>query len=201
MNKVNETIERRYFNVLAELRASEADSESRTVIGSAAVLNVETDLGYFKEMIDPAAFDEVLADKDHDVVALFNHDNNLVLARRSSGTLELWKEDNKLMYKFEAPNTTAGNDLLESLRRKDIRNSSFQFEVSEQKWTFDENDERNDLRTIMKVGRLWDVSPVTFPAYQDTDVAKRSRPEKQPAFNEAVANARQRELELLSKLK
>lgn len=199
MKKINDTAERRYLTIPTEIRA--AENESRTVVGSAAVFNVQTDLRWFKEMIDPGAFDEVLADESHDVVALFNHDDNMVLARRSSGTLKLWKEENKLMYQFDAPNTTAGNDLLESLKRGDIRSSSFQFEVSEQKWQFDDKDDRNDVRTIMKVSKLWDVSPVTFPAYEDTDVAKRSKPAKneKPVFDESQINARVRELELKNK--
>jgi hypothetical protein len=200
MKHNNETVERRYLTIPTELRA--ADAEGRTVVGSAAVFNAQTDMRWYKEQIDPSAFDDVLADDNSDVVALFNHDTNLVLARRSSGTLKIWKEENKLMYQFEAPNTTAGNDLLESLKRGDIRSSSFAFEVSEQKWVFDEADDRNDLRTILKVSKLWDVSPVTFPAYEDTEVAKRSRPAKseKPVFAESEVNARMRMLELENKL-
>jgi len=200
MKHNSEAGERRFLELPSELRAAENDS--RTVIGSAAVFGVQTDLRWFKEMIDPGAFDDVLADANHDVVALFNHDDNMVLARRSAGTLKIWKEENKLMYQFEAPNTTAGNDLLESLSRGDIRSSSFQFEVSEQKWQYDEKDDRNDLRTILKVSRLWDVSPVTFPAYEDTDVAKRSKPVKneKPVWDETEVNARMRMLELENKL-
>lgn len=202
MKKINNDTETRAFNLITEIRAAENATESRLVIGSAAVFNVTADLRWFKETIDPAAFDEVLADPDHEVVALFNHDNNLVLGRRSSGTLKLYKEGNSLKYEFEAPNTTAGNDLLESLKRGDVKHSSFQFEVAEQKWTYDDQNDSNDLRTILKVSRLWDVSPVTFPAYPETDVAKRSRPEKneRPAFDEAALNTRMRILELENKL-
>jgi len=74
MKKINDTAERRYLTIPTEIRA--AENESRTVVGSAAVFNVQTDLRWFKEMIDPGAFDEVLADESHDVVALFNHDDN-----------------------------------------------------------------------------------------------------------------------------
>ena len=199
MKIIEETIERRFLEVVTEIRAA-AESESRTIIGSAAVFGSITDMRWYKEQIDPAAFDEILADPNHDVVALVNHDSNLVVARRSAGTLKLYKEGNKLMYEFDAPNTTAGNDLLENVRNGNIRGSSFQFEVSEQKWTFDDKDDRNDLRTIMKVSRLWDVGPVTFPAYNDTSVAKRSRPERQKPFNEIALKTRERELEIKSKL-
>jgi HK97 family phage prohead protease len=201
MKKINDNAEMRVFNLVTEFRAADTEGESRTVIGSAAVFNVTADLRWYKEMIAPEAFDEVLADPNHEVVALFNHDNNLVLGRRSSGTLKVYKEGNSLKYEFEAPNTTAGNDLLVMLKRGDIKHSSFQFEVSEQKWTYDDTNENNDLRTILKVKKLWDVSPVTFPAYQETDVAKRSRPERneKPVFDQSALNARIRTLEIESK--
>lgn len=201
MKKINDNAEMRVFNLTTEIRAAEPESESRTVVGSAAVFNIQADLRWFKEQIAPEAFDDILADPNHEVVALVNHDQNLVLGRRSSGTLKIYKEGNSLKYEFEAPNTTAGNDLLESLKRGDIKHSSFQFEVAEQKWTYDETNSDNDLRTILKVKKLWDVSPVTFPAYQETDVAKRSRPERneKPVFDESALNARIRSLEIESK--
>jgi len=199
MTQISEAVERRVFNLVTELRAASAEAESRTIIGSAAVFNVQTDMRWYKEMIDPGAFDDILNDESHEVVALVNHDDDAVLARRSEKTLKIWKESDKLMYQFDAPNTTVGNDLLENVRLRNIKHSSFQFEVSEQKWTYDENNPNNDLRTILKVSKLWDVSPVTFPAYPDTDVAKRSRPEKndKPVFDEATAAYRDRELELM----
>jgi len=200
MKTDNETIERRFLNVVTEIRAAEAEGESRTIVGSAVVFDSITEMRWFKEKIDPAAFDEILADPNHEVVALVNHDDNLVVARRSAGTLKLYKEGNKLMYAFDAPETTAGNDLLINLRNGNIKGSSFQFEVSEQKWTFDENNDKNDLRTILKVSRLWDVGPVTFPAYADTSVALRSKPERPKPYNEVEEKARERELNLKSKL-
>lgn len=196
MNKTETTIEKRFLTFNVETRAADGN-ESRTIVGTAAVFNSITDMRYFKEQIDPAAFDDILADENHDVVALVNHDDNMVVARRSAGTLKLWKEDNKLKYSFEAPNTTAGNDLLENIRLGNIRGSSFQFEVSEASWKWDPDNDSNDTRTILKVSRLWDVGPVTFPAYEDTDVTKRSKPERPKNYNEAEANARERELNLM----
>jgi HK97 family phage prohead protease len=200
MKKIEETVERRFLVVNTEIRAAEAKGESRTIIGSAVVFDSITDMRWFKEKIDSAAFDEILADPNHDVVALVNHDTNLVVARRSAGTLKLYKEGNKLMYEFDAPKTTAGNDLLENVRSGNIKGSSFQFEVAEQKWTFDDKDDRNDLRTVLKVSRLWDVGPVVFPAYVDTSVAQRSRPERPKPFDETALRSRERDLEMKSKL-
>lgn len=148
-----------------ELRA---DVESRTIRGYAAVFNSDSEnLGGFIERIDPRAFDDVLED---DVRALINHDDNMILARTSSGTLSLSIDERGLSYEFEVPNTTYGNDLLVSVQRGDISQSSFGFAVAEDEW------ERGDVRrrTIKKVARLYDVSPVTYPAYPDTSVAMRS---------------------------
>lgn len=163
--------ERRTFQGAVQIRAAQENegeaSESRMVEGYAAVFNEETDMYWWKERIAPGAFSEVLSD---DVRALFNHDSNYILAR-SSNTLELWEDEKGLGYRFEAPNTTAGNDLLENLRNGNITQSSFGFTIDAYEWEEREDDE---LITITKIGRLYDVSPVTFPAYETTEVTARS---------------------------
>lgn len=166
-------IETRVFHS-QELRAK---PDSRTIEGYAAVFNSESeDLGWYVEEIAPGAFDDVMED---DVRALFNHDPNLILARTTSGTLKLGIDEKGLTYSFDAPETTTGNDLLESVRRGDVSQSSFGFIVGEQRW--DELEMMKDgkrwfktKRTILKIDRLFDVSPVTYPAYPDTTVAKRA---------------------------
>lgn len=159
--------ERRSFP-LTEIRIHEDDS-GKSVEGHAAVYEkLSEDLGGFREKIDRGAFDGVLTD---DVRALFNHDANMVLGRTKSGTLSLETDQDGLVYRFSAPDTTAGKDLLVMLERGDVDQSSFGFRVSEDKW--EERDDGQVIRTIKKVERLFDVSPVTFPAYPDTDVAKR----------------------------
>jgi len=107
-----------------------------------------------------------------DVVALLNHDQNFVLARNNK-TLKLEVDHIGLRYEFEAPNTTAGNDLIENLRLGNISKSSFAFTVEQDDWEFKSNEP--DKRTITRVKRLFDVSPVTYPAYPDTTVGQRSR--------------------------
>lgn len=159
-------MERRYGNI--ELRKKDDGSESRTIRGYAAVYNKDSqNFGPFIERIAPGAFDDVLND---DVVALFNHDPNLPLARSGAG-LTLGSDDTGLYYEFDAPNTTIGSDLLENVRSGVIKQSSFAFTVKEQKRTV--RNGQPDLRTIIKVERLYDVSPVTYPAYPDTTVASR----------------------------
>jgi HK97 family phage prohead protease len=160
--------ERRFLNV--ELRAA-SDKESRTVEGYAAVFNSDSEnLGGFIERIAPGAFNDVL---NNDTVALFNHDPNLILARNGV-SMTMSVDERGLKYQFEAPNTTAGNDLLENLRLGNVRTSSFAFSVEKESWQYSEERGKPHLRTIEKVERLYDVSPVTYPAYPSTTVASRS---------------------------
>ncbi len=172
--------------VMIEVRKDDEGNEKKTITGYAAVFNqLSRTIGWFKERIDPAAFEGRLED---DVVALYNHDFNMVLARTISETLKLEVDNTGLRYEFEAPNTTVGNDLVEMVRRKDIQHSSFSFSVLDEKW--EEDEEGTEIRTILKVKRLYDVSPVTFPAYLQTnvDVAKRSYQEwkesKKPDYDQ-----------------
>lgn len=169
-------IEKRVFTM--ELRAEEANTEGRSVAGYAAVFNSPSEDMGFVEYIERGAFKEAI--KTSDVRALFNHDHNYVLARTASGTLKLEEDEKGLRYEFDVPNTSFGNDFLISLRRGDISQSSFAFTVSEQTWEEKQiGDDVQYIRRIKKVDRLMDVSPVTYPAYPDTEVALRSKPAKE----------------------
>ena len=109
-----------------------------------------------------------------DVRAFFNHDPNHLLARSTSGTLRLSTDEEGLKYEFDVPDTTSGRDLLVSMKRGDITQSSFAFTVEDDSW---ESENGMNIRTIKKVKRLYDVSPVSIPAYPDADdlvVAQRS---------------------------
>ena len=111
---------------------------------------------------------------DNDVRAFFNHDPNHLLARTSSGTLKLSVDEKGLKYEFSVPDTSSGRDLLVSMDRGDITQSSFAFTVEDDSW---EERDGIDIRTINKVKRLYDVSPVSIPAYPDANdlsVAQRS---------------------------
>lgn len=121
------------------------------------------------ERILPGAFDR--AAKKDDVVALFNHDASLVLGRRSAKTLKLFNRQDGLHYTIEPPATDLGRDLQESIRRGDVRGSSFGFIVRSAEWI---KEDGVDVRLLKEVS-LFDVSPVTFPAYTGTSVDVRSR--------------------------
>jgi HK97 family phage prohead protease len=164
VRSLNEIVEQRAYD--GELKAA---VEGRTVEGYASVFNsMSEDLGGFREIILPGAFSEVL---DNDVRALYNHDSNYLLARTTSGTLELKEDDKGLYYRFEMPNTSYGNDMLELFRRGDLSQSSFGFTVDKDSWRMEEG---QHVRYIERVGSLFDVSPVVFPAYASASSGLRS---------------------------
>lgn len=149
----------RTFNVSdIELRN---DNGVNTVVGYGAVFNSESnDLGGFVEYVAPGAFDGRLED---DVRFLINHDG-LPLARTTNNTLRLSVDERGLKYEADMPDTTLANDLMTLLRNGTISQSSFAFTVEEDSW---ENVDGRNIRTINKVSRLYDVSSVTYPAYNE----------------------------------
>ena len=137
------------------------DNGVNTVVGYGAVFNSESnDLGGFVEYVAPGAFDGRLED---DVRFLINHDG-LPLARTTNNTLRLSVDERGLKYEADMPDTTLANDLMTLLRNGTISQSSFAFTVEEDSW---ENVDGRNIRTINKVSRLYDVSSVTYPAYNE----------------------------------
>jgi HK97 family phage prohead protease len=150
--------------------------KSKKIIGYASVFNSDSqDLGGFIERINPNAFDNVIED-NQDVRALFNHNADLgVLGRTTSGTLRLSVDEKGLKYEIDAPDTQLARDLIASMERGDITQSSFGFTISENGDSWDEDSEGRTIRTISQVDTLFDISPVVFPAYTlaDSSVALR----------------------------
>lgn len=154
--------ERRRLGDAVEARAAESGA-GRTIVGYAAVFNSTTDIGFFRERIAPGAFSAAIARDD--VRALVNHSDSRVLGRNKSGTLRLFEDERGLRYEIDAPDTQEARDLLVLMDRGDINQSSFAFVATSETW-----DETADkpLRTVNEV-RLYDVSVVTYPAYDDTE--------------------------------
>ena len=191
-------IERRIFDTgRVEVRRASPDSKAATIRGYAAVFNsMSEDLGGFREQIAPGAFDDVL---ENDVRCFFNHDENIVLGRTLSGTLRLSVDDKGLAYEVDMPDTQCARDLLISMDRGDVSQSSFGFRVGVNGDTWDENDDGVIVRTITKFGRLFDVSPVSIPAYPDTTSGVRSLQAWQEARNAAQAKTAAEQKELRNK--
>jgi len=143
-----------------EFRMEHAEQNGNTIRGYAAVYNSDSEwMGGFYEQIETGAFDEVLND---DVRAYFNHDENLLLGRVSSGTLRISTDKRGLFYEVDLPKTSYANDLVELMQRGDVNQSSFAFLIERDRW---EQRDGVTYRIIEKVSRLIDVSPVSMPAY------------------------------------
>lgn len=193
-------LERRFFDGGLEIRGDLKKPGGAAVVGLrgyAAKFNVLSEnLGGFRETILPGAFDDVLND---DVRALFNHDPNIVLGRTVAGTLRVFQDDAGLGYEVEMPDTPQARSLVTSIERGDVSQSSFAFRIARpdgDEWVEDEKTGAI-TRTIKKFARLYDVSPVTYPAYPDATVGKRSleawmrdRDEARQAADAAVASTR-----------
>lgn len=165
-------IERRIVSAQLEVRAA---GETPTLVGYAAVFNRDAVIaGFFRERIAAGAFDAAI--REDDVRALFNHDPNFVLGRNTAGTLRLSEDENGLRYEVDPPDTQVARDLMVSIRRGDVSQSSFGFQVVREEWTTPENRAELPLRTILEA-RLFDVSPVTYPAYEETTAEARAQAE------------------------
>jgi HK97 family phage prohead protease len=160
-------MERRALNQRVEFRAAD-DGAGQKAVGYAAIFNTETPIGsWFREKIAPGAFANAI--KSDDVRALFNHDSNLVLGRNKAGTLRLEEDDKGLRYEIDLPDTQVGRDVAVSLDRGDVDGSSFAFRATREEW--DETGEI-PLRTVLEA-ELYDVGPVTYPAYEDSEASVR----------------------------
>lgn len=161
--------EKRYRNI-SEFRA-EADGDVIRVSGYAAIFDAEADIGGFREVIRPGAFADVLGD---DVRFLINHDG-LPLARTTSGTLKIEEDERGLKIEAElSGKSTQARDLADAMERGDLSQMSFAFTMRGGREAWEDVDDESPLRIIERFGGLHDVSPVTYPAYADTEIALRS---------------------------
>ncbi len=174
--------ERRAF-ALADVRIEGQQDEPTRIVGHAAVFDVlSEDLGGFREKIAPGAFAKSLGG---DIRALFNHNPDIVLGRTVAKTLRVAEDNHGLAVEIDPPETAGAVAVVEALRRGDVTQMSFGFRTIEHR--FDRNlDSGEVIRTLIEV-ELFDVSPVTFSAYPQTDVAVRSFDAWQKTASEAKA--------------
>lgn len=186
MAQENEKRELRAVSSPVEIRE---EGEKRLVEGYAALFETPSDRLDFEERIQEGAFDGVI--ERSDVMALLNHSTiRGILARckRGVGSLSLAIDKKGLRYSFEAPKTALGDELIEGIKRGDISESSFAFDVEKDHW---EKDKANGVwkRTIIQIGNLYDVSPVYTAAYSQTSVYMRGKEEAEKALEEAERRA------------
>lgn len=156
----------------AELRVKRADDGTKKIVGYAAKFDkMSQNLGGFVEKIDKRFFDRAL--KTADVRGLKNHSEHHVLGRTKSGTMELHVDDIGLRYEIKVPETQVGRDTVTEIERGDMDGSSFSFTVEDEGDHWDSS-VNPPIRTLMSCRDLFDVGPVTYPAYLDTEVSCRS---------------------------
>lgn len=173
MSKLIRQQERRFLptqQVMVDVRA-----DGRKVIaGYAAVFYDGTEATEYelwpglRERVAPTAFNNAIA-QNADVLGLFNHNSSLVLGRTKPGTMRLSVDSKGLRYEIDPGETTVAKDLMVNLERKEVTGSSFGFIADEVKWTRGKD---FDIRELISV-QLFDVGPVTFPAYAGTDAGVR----------------------------
>lgn len=147
------------------------DSENLSIEGYFAVFNSNYDMGYgMSESIAPGAFDETISD---DVRALINHDTTLVLGRTAAHTLELRQDEHGLWGRITInPKDSDAMNLYERVKRGDVNQCSFGFDINEEETEFLEN---GDVHWTIKSVKLYEVSCCTFPAYEETSIAARKK--------------------------
>ena len=160
-----------------EVRADDSSSLPK-IEGYSALFDSETIISTWwgdswRETIRMGFFQPAIKN-GHDVRALFNHDANFVLGRTTSPkkTLTLREDETGLFASIAPPNNSIGRDVVESIERGDISGQSFAFTIAQEKWVKgDAKKGQLDLRELLLVDTLYDVGPVTYPAFEDTDIA------------------------------
>jgi HK97 family phage prohead protease len=162
-------IEQRAF----ALEVREALDKPMTLRGYAVVFNQWANIGgRFQERVSPGAFSQTL--QENDQVALWNHSDQHPLGRRSAGTLKLLEDKHGLHAEIRLnPKISFHKDVFEAVKDGTIAGMSFRFSVPQGGETL-ERDERNGLRRTITAATLYEVSPVTFPAYSETEISARA---------------------------
>lgn len=173
----------------SELRIERNDEGGPVFTGMAIVYDSwSQDLGGFREIIKPGASAKAL--RSTDTRALINHNSDMVLGRKSAGTLKLKESRDGVSFEISAPNTTIANDLALSVERGDIDGCSFAFSIAKggEEWK-EINDDSLMERTITEFKKIPDVSIVSFPAYTDTTVALRNLEEYRKSLDSSCKNS------------
>ncbi|EBF5747010.1 HK97 family phage prohead protease [Listeria monocytogenes] len=158
--------EQRTFNINNIKTRDDTDTDVITLTGYASVFNSSTMISdWFEETIEQGAFARAISD-NNDIRCLFNHDWSHVLGRTKAGTLRLEEDDHGLKFEVTLPNTTVARDLVESLKRGDINQCSFGFIPVQETWNYDSD----PITRVITDVDLMEVSIVSLPAYEDTEV-------------------------------
>lgn len=183
-------------NYSFEIRANEdKENKNYTLTGRPIVYNSKTDLGYFDEIIEAGALDKANL---KDVCFLVNHDTNRIpLARateknkNSTMRFSVDKNGMEISVELDVENNSEARALYSSVQRGDITGMSFMFTVDGEEW---ENlESKHPTRHIKSIGQVFEVSAVTFPAYEASEISARDK----KSLDDVVNKARTNDLDLL----
>lgn len=180
----------RAFNF--EVRADENEEHGHFLSGTPIVYNARTDLGWYDEIIEEGALDE--ADLK-DVRFLINHNTDMIPLARSrnnndNSTMQMTVDENGMNIRvdLDTENNTEAKSLYSAVERGDLDGMSFMFTVDGDKWDDIESD--HPTRTITKLGKVFEVSAVTFPAYEQTSIQARGLSEALDSAKESLESER-----------
>lgn len=190
---MNNKFERRAFTF--DVRAIESENGEKIITGRPIVYEAKTDLGYFDEVIARGALDG--ADL-RDVRFLVNHNTSMIplaRSRRNNGnsTMKLSTDFDGMnmdFVKLDVENNSDARALYSAVQRGDITGMSFMFSIDAQEWLDLESD--HPTRRITKIGKVVEVSAVTFPAYDSTEISARSKEALESARHELESAREQR---------
>ena len=160
-----------------ELRAENNEKNGDHIVGRPIVYNSKTDLGYFDEIIEAGALDKANL---KDVRFLVNHDTSMIPLARSrnnneNSTMQLTvdKDGMGIRVNLDTENNSEARNLYSAIKRGDITGMSFMFTIDGEEWEGLETD--HPTRHIKSIGQVYEVSAVTFPAYEDTEISARDK--------------------------
>lgn len=189
----------RALPVTLEIRETTEEDDKRTIMGA---IKYDTDSADMRdwygdtivEQIASGAFDESL--KNRDVVGLWSHDTSQVLGNTKSGSLRIENTKTELRFELDIPNTSAGNDAWELIKRGDVDGVSFGMKVTKDKWSTEDRDDVKIYKRSILDAELYEISPVAFPAYPSNEVSARSLEAFKEEEKRASDEYRKRKLEL-----
>ena len=160
-----------------ELRADNNERNGDFITGRPIVYNSMTDLGYFNEVIESGALDKANL---KDVRFLVNHDTSMIPLARSRNNnenstmqMEVDKDGMVIRVNLDTENNTEARNLYSAIKRGDITSMSFMFTIDKEEWEDLESD--HPTRRIRSIGQVLEVSAVTFPAYESTEISARDK--------------------------
>ena len=191
-----ESKEIRAFNF--EVRAAENEERGQFIEGQAIVYDEMTDMGWYQETIDKGALDETDL---KDVRLLINHNTDMIPLARSrnnnkNSTMQLEKNDNGLGIRanLDTENNVEAKNLYSAIDRGDISGMSFMFLVNEDRW--EDVDSDYPTRHILGISKVFEVSAVTFPAYEQTTLEARGLAEALESAKASLENVRAEKREI-----